>query len=184
MKKLFVLSAVLGLSGIACANQPSQVEAQPVVEITSTTTATSPAPTSTTTTSTVPACVPSDTTAERTYLDTVEASISQTEGAIASIRLIIDDGTRDRAAAVRYQATVQTDYQRAFNAFTLAPLDRNKEELAYQEGRLASAKDRVASWDALLTKARGDLTRAQAQKTSFERKATEARTAIKTASCL
>lgn len=138
------------------------------VAVTIPTTVTTAAPTTTTT-----ICVPVDTTAQQRYIDTTEAAIRQTEGAIAQIQLVIDDGTRDRASAVRYQATVQTDYNNAAAAFSILGTDTARDKMTREANRLADAKDNVASWDSLLAKARGDLTRARAQKADFERKVRE-----------
>lgn len=163
--------AALAILGVACgqanenagrADTTTTSVTAPIVTIPTTVTTSTP--------TTMTACVPVDTTALQRYLDTTEASIRQTEGAIAQIQLVIDNGTRDRAGALRYQATVQTDYDNAVKTFGILGLDSARDKMTYQEGRLADAKDVVASWDSLLAKARGDLTRAQAQKADFERK--------------
>jgi hypothetical protein len=124
-------------------------------------------------TTTTAVCVPVDTTALRNYRDQVQASISQTDGAIAQIQLVIDNGTRSRASAFRYQTTVQADYDEAAAAHDILGLDSSSETLARHERRLADAKGIVASWDSTLTKARGDLARAKAQKAGFEQKVRE-----------
>lgn len=154
-------AAALEAQASARESQPTSTTAEP----TTTTTAT---PTTMTT-----VCVPTDTTAQERYIDATTASIRQTEGAIAQIQLIIDNSTRDRAGALRYQESVQDDRNDAAAAFSALPIDTNADKLAYQERRLADAKDNVASWDALLAKARGDLTRAKVQKADFERKIRE-----------
>lgn len=176
MKKFaFVLAALA--AGASCgqtsgdASQGTTTTTAPTTTTTTTasmvteTSTTSTGPTTTTTT-----CTAVDTASEEAYLDALRASIRQTEGAIAQIQLVIDNGTRDRAAALRYQASVQTDYNKASAAFLALPSDDNHDRMAVLGDRLANAQDTVASWDALLTKARGDLSRAQAQKADFDRK--------------
>ena len=149
----------------------SEAATSTTIEPTTTTTTTPP-------TTTITACVPGDATAQQRYVDTTEGSIRQVEGAIAQIQLVIDNGTRDRASALRYQESVQVDYDKAAAAFKALPLDTNRDRLTYQEDRLADAKDVVAKWDSLLAKARGDLTRAKAQKADFERKVRDMRAQI------
>lgn len=177
MKRLIVLAA-LAIVGAGC-GQASQNAGQ---LDTTTTTAAAPiiAPTTTTAapTTTTTACVPVDTTAQQRYIDITEASIRQIEGAIAQIQLVIDDGTRDRASALRYQVTVQSDYDHAVAVFNALGLDSARDEMARQGNRLADAKDNVASWDAIIAKARGDLSRAKAQKADFERKVKDMRAQI------
>lgn len=179
MKRLIILAA-LAIFGAGCgqaSQNASQLDTTTTtavpVAVTISTTVTTVEPTTTTT-----ACLPADTTAQQRYVDATEASIRQIEGAIAGIQLVIDDGTRDRASALRYQATVQTDYDQAVAAFNILGLDSARDKMTREANRLADAKDVVASWDSLLAKARGDLTRARAQKSDFEEKAREARAQI------
>lgn len=180
MKRLFILAALV--AGAGC-GQTAQTTDQPstttstAASIVVSTTATTAAPTTTTT-----ACMPADTNAQETYVDTTRAAIRQTEGAIAQIQLVIDNGTRDRAAALRYQATVQTDYDQAVAAFGILGIDSARDKMTREGNRLADAKDVVASWDSVLAKARGDLSRAQAQKADFEQKINKAVAEIAAAS--
>lgn len=143
------------------------LESQNATSTTIDTTTTTTAPPTTTTT----ACVPVNTGAQTAYLHTLRASIRQTESAIDTIQLVIDNGVRDRDAAARYTAAVQADRDLAARAVEAFAGDTNRDKLAYQERRLADANGIVASWNATITKARGDLDRAKKQKADFEQKA-------------
>lgn len=195
MKRLIILFGFAGLLTAGCssggdsltmtASERATAEAaQSAMRATSTTiettTTTTPAPAIVTpvTVATTAPCVPVDTTAQQRYVDSTETSIRQLEGAIAGIQLVIDNGTRDRDRALRHQATIQTDYNNAVKVFNLVGSDSARDKVTYQEGRLADAKDLVADWDSLLTKARGDLTRARAQKADYEKKARDMRAQI------
>ena len=86
-----------------CGSGPRDVRTN-AVEVVTPTTATSTTATTVPTapsTTTTTVCVPADTTAERAYLETLHSSISQADGAIAEIQLVIDNGTRTRDSAAR-----------------------------------------------------------------------------------
>lgn len=121
--------------------------------------------------------------AAESYRDTLQSSIRQVEGAIAQIQLGIDNNGRSLDSARRWAASVQVDYDHAVRAAEAGGgADTLMEEAARQETRLADAKGIVASWEALIAKAHGDLSRAKAQKAEWERKLGEAATTIRQAS--
>lgn len=168
---VFLLAAGVALAGCGSGgNDLTPLNNTPAAAV-ETTTTTGPPTTTTVPATTTTACVPADTTADQTYLDALQASIRQTEGAVAQIELVIGNSGRDLDSARRHRDSVQADYDEAVRAAeALGGWDTAMEEVAYQEGRLADANGSVASWEAIVAKAQGDLGRAQAQLDDFRTK--------------
>lgn len=165
--KRAVIILLAGLSLAACGEAPTGERKQTAVVTPATaapTTTTTAAPTTTTT-----ACVDTSAAdraaldrriaAEQSAVDQMAAAGRDMESAIAQVQLVIDEAARKIAASNRYLADVQADYDHAQTAYDTLRLDSYKDKLDYQAGRLADAKDIVASWQDILVKAQGDLGR-------------------------
>lgn len=179
---------IAGALGAGCgqATPPSSAVVDPTstttTTVASTTTSTTMAPTTTTTACQVTVTVG----AAEADLNSLIGGRRIAESAVAQIQLVADNAGRKIDSAKRYVAGVQADYNEAKNVYSLLGTDNAKADFDRQARRLADAKDIVASWEAIRTKALGDLSRGKATLADWDKRIAAARravTAAKTTSC-
>jgi len=187
MKKSLTILALAGLVVAAgCSSSPTPVKTVAKIDVTSTTTA----PTTTTTmasTTTTTVCVVADAAGATDRLQSNQAQLDSlitgrrtAESAVAQIQLAIDNAGRSIEQYRRNQATAQTAYDQAAAAFDILGLDSAHDKMVAAADNLADWKGIVASWEAVRTKALGDLARGKATLADWDKEIAEGRRAIAT----
>jgi len=182
MKKFLGTFALLaGLVTVGCSSgQPAKTVVE-AATTSSTTTTTNAAPTTTTT-----VCVVDTATAanrlqtDQSRLDSLVSGRRSAESAVAQIQLVIDNATRSIESYRRTLAAAQAAYDQAAAAFGILGLDSAHDKMVAAADRLADWKGIVASWEALRTKALGDLSRGKATLGDWDKQISDARQAVAT----
>lgn len=181
-KSLGTLAVLAGLVTAGCSSgQPVKTVVEAATTSSSTTTTTTMAPTTTTT-----VCV-IDTAAATRQLQSNQARLDyliggrrQAESAVAQIQLVIDNAGRSIDGYRRTVVTAQTTYDQAKAAADILGTDTANDKMAAAADNLADWKGIVASWDAVRTKALGDLARGKATLADWDKQINDARQAVAT----
>jgi hypothetical protein len=183
MKKyLGTLAVLAGLVTAGCSSgQPIKTVVEAATTSSSATTTTSMAPITTTT-----VCVIDTTTAARQLqvdqarLDSLVSGRRTAESGVAQIQLVIDNATRSIESHRRTLATAQAAYDQAAATYADIKWDTYYDRMVVAADRLADWKGIVASWEAVRTKALGDLARGKATLADWDKQISAARQAVAT----
>lgn len=116
--------------------------------------------------------------AAQAEVDSLVGGRRQAQSAVAQIQLIVDNTGRQVDIAQRYLTQVQGDYDQAKKTYEVLRVARYRDSFVAAERRLADAKDVVASWRALRTKALGDLSLGKATLGDWDKRIAEAQQAV------
>lgn len=116
--------------------------------------------------------------AAQAELNSLVGGRREAESAVAQIQLSIDNAGRSIDQYRRNQADAQKAYDQALAAFNILGLDSAHDKMTAAADNLADWKGIVASWEAVRTKARGDLTLGKATLGDWDKRIAETRQAV------
>lgn len=136
------------------------------------------APTTTTTTVCPAGAIATKLQADQVTQDSLIGGRRQAESSVAQIQLVIDNTSSQIDIARRYVEQRQAEYNSAANVYKAVPRDTNHDKLVAAERYLADAKDVLAQWQAVRTKALGDLSLGKATLADWDKQIAAARQAV------